>query len=78
MRSPRHSLNGLLDFGIAAALDVANSDTESSNLTQLTGRGLTLEYAAPEQILGERTVPASDVYSLGVMLFHLVAGHPAA
>lgn len=64
----------LLDFGIAAALDVANSDTESSNLTQLTGRGLTLEYAAPEQILGERTVPASDVYSLGVMLFHLVAG----
>jgi eukaryotic-like serine/threonine-protein kinase len=64
----------LLDFGIAAALDEAANDADSSNLTQLTGRGLTLEYAAPEQIVGERTVPASDVYSLGVMLFHWVAG----
>jgi eukaryotic-like serine/threonine-protein kinase len=64
----------LLDFGIAAALDEASNDAASSNLTQLTGRGLTLEYASPEQIVGDRSVPASDVYSLGVMLFHLVAG----
>ncbi len=64
----------LLDFGIAAAIDDTSVDETSSNLTQLTGRGLTLEYAAPEQILGEPTVAASDVYSLGVMLFHLLTG----
>lgn len=64
----------LLDFGIAAALDEEGTADTSPNLTQLTGRGLTVEYAAPEQILGLPTVAASDVYSLGVMLFHLVAG----
>ena len=64
----------LLDFGIAAALDEAAQNETSPNLTQLTGRGLTLEYAAPEQILGEATVAASDVYSLGAMLFHLLTG----
>ena len=64
----------LLDFGIAAALDEATVADTTPNLTQLTGRGLTLEYAAPEQILGEPTVTASDVYSLGAMLFHLVTG----
>jgi len=64
----------LLDFGIAAALDETAVADTSPNLTQLTGRGLTLEYAAPEQILGEPTVAASDVYSLGAMLFHLSTG----
>lgn len=64
----------LLDFGIAAALDEAAQNETTPNLTQLTGRGLTLEYAAPEQILGEPTVAASDVYSLGAMLFHLLTG----
>jgi serine/threonine-protein kinase len=46
-----------------------------TKLTQLTGRGLTLEYASPEQITGEPTMPASDVYSLGVLLFHLCTGN---
>ncbi len=64
----------LLDFGIAAALDEATQNETTPNLTQLTGRGLTLEYAAPEQILGEPTVAASDVYSLGAMLFHVLTG----
>jgi eukaryotic-like serine/threonine-protein kinase len=64
----------LLDFGIAAALDEAAAHETAANLTLLTGRGLTLEYAAPEQILGEPTAAASDVYSLGAMLFHLLTG----
>jgi len=64
----------LLDFGIAAALDEAAQNETAPNLTQLTGRGHTLEYAAPEQIVGEPTVAASDVYSLGAILFHLVTG----
>jgi eukaryotic-like serine/threonine-protein kinase len=69
----------LLDFGIAAAIDEAATAETAPNLTQLTGRGLTLEYAAPEQIIGEPTVAASDTYSLGAMLFHLLTGsHPFA
>jgi eukaryotic-like serine/threonine-protein kinase len=64
----------LLDFGIAAALDRDEQSGHTSSLTQLTGRGLTVEYAAPEQIMGEPTVAASDVYSLGAMLYQLCVG----
>jgi eukaryotic-like serine/threonine-protein kinase len=64
----------LLDFGVAAVIDDAEQGDHGSKLTQLTGRGLTIEYAAPEQITGEPSVAASDVYSLGVMLFHLCTG----
>ena len=62
----------LLDFGIAA---FAEQDDEDANaLTQMYGRGLTIGYAAPEQIAGEATSVTSDVYSLGVILFELIAG----
>ena len=64
----------LLDFGIAGVLD-DDADAPMTKLTQLTGRGLTLEYASPEQITGEPTMPASDVYSLGVLLFHMCTGN---
>ena len=64
----------LLDFGIAGVLDDASAEP-MTKLTQLTGRGLTLEYASPEQVTGGATMPASDVYSLGVLLFHLCTGN---
>ncbi len=62
----------LLDFGIAGLLDDGvEADTE---LTRQTGRGLTIGYAAPEQILGEPIGTAADVFSLGVMLYELLSG----
>ncbi|HUR81624.1 MAG TPA: response regulator [Thermoanaerobaculia bacterium] len=34
------------------------------------------QYAAPERILGKEATPASDVFSIGAILFHALAGHP--
>jgi len=59
----------LLDFGIAKLLS-----PEGSNLTSTTTRVMTPEYASPEQVLGAMVGPASDVYSLGVLLYRLLAG----
>lgn len=61
----------LLDFGIAGLLD---DDGDDGELTRQTGRGLTLGYAAPEQVLGAPIGAAADVFSLGVMLFELLGG----
>jgi serine/threonine-protein kinase len=62
----------LLDFGIAGLLD--DGEPVDTELTRQTGRGLTLGYAAPEQILGARSGTGADVFSLGVMLFELLSG----
>jgi serine/threonine-protein kinase len=62
----------LLDFGIAGLLD--DGEPADSDLTRQTGRGLTLGYAAPEQILGAPIGTAADVFSLGVMLYELLSG----
>ncbi|MDX1546008.1 MAG: serine/threonine-protein kinase, partial [Rhodothermales bacterium] len=61
----------LLDFGIAKLLD----DDAESTLTQTGSRWMTPEYAAPEQVRGERVTTATDVYQLGVMLYRLCTGH---
>lgn len=63
----------LLDFGIAALLD-ADDDEGGTELTRLTGRGLTLAYAAPEQVTGDPVGVGTDVFSLGVMLHELLSG----
>jgi len=62
----------LLDFGIAKLLDGGTG--QETALTKAGGRALTLDYASPEQIRGEPIGTASDVYSLGVVAFELLAG----
>ena len=62
----------LLDFGIAKLME--GDATHETALTRVGGRALTLDYASPEQIRGEPLATASDVYSLGVVAFELLAG----
>jgi len=62
----------LLDFGIAKLL--ADGEARETELTQVGGRALTPDYASPEQIAGLPIGTASDVYSLGVLLYELLAG----
>ncbi|RPH53922.1 serine/threonine protein kinase, partial [bacterium] len=61
----------LLDFGIAKLLDPASPEVA---LTELGLRPMTPEYASPEQMNGEPVTTASDVYSLGVLLYVLLTG----
>jgi len=58
----------LLDFGIAKIL-VASSDQ-----THTQERVLTPDYASPEQVRGEAQSTATDVYSLGAVLYRLLTG----
>ncbi len=59
----------LLDFGIAKLSDPADQDE-----TRTMRRALTPAYASPEQLHGERITMASDIYSLGVVLYELLVG----
>jgi serine/threonine protein kinase len=61
----------LLDFGIAKLLE---READPSSETRTDRRVFTPAYASPEQILGKELTVASDIYSLGVMLYELVAG----
>jgi serine/threonine-protein kinase len=60
----------LLDFGIAKLIE--QGQARETELTEQSGRALTPDYASPEQIAGAPIGTASDVYSLGVVLYELL------
>lgn len=60
----------LLDFGIARVLEEGGGSGATTTLFQW----LTPEYASPEQISGSPVSTASDIYSLGVLLYELLCG----
>lgn len=62
----------LLDFGIAKLL--GGDEAAPSTRTLGGARMLTPEYASPEQVRGDAVTTASDVYSLGALLYRLLSG----
>ena len=62
----------LLDFGIAKLLE--EGEAAETEMTRFGGRALTPDYASPEQISGGAVTIATDVYSLGILLYELLTG----
>ncbi len=68
----REGLPRLLDFGIAKLLNPDCLDTPL--VTRMDWRVMTPEYASPEQVRGQPVTSATDIYSLGVLLYELLTG----
>ncbi|HEX5051722.1 MAG TPA: serine/threonine-protein kinase [Planctomycetota bacterium] len=67
-----HGVPKLLDFGVAGLLEGVAQSTAAATATR--SRPLTPEYASPELLRGEPVSTAADVYSLGIVLYELLAG----
>ena len=64
----------LLDFGIAKLLEPQLYFQTADPTVAI--RPMTPEYASPEQIRGDTITTSSDIYSLGIVLYLLLTGHP--
>jgi serine/threonine-protein kinase len=63
----------LLDFGLAK---LTNSESKNKEVSQtISSMMMTLAYASPEQVNGTQITTASDIYSLGVLLYYLLTGN---
>ncbi len=68
-----NGLPKLLDFGVAKLLE-SGAGPDDEDITREARAFYTPSYASPEQVRGETVDSSSDVYSLGVLLYHLLTG----
>ena len=69
----KEGLPRLLDFGIAKLLNPECFETPL--VTRVDWHAMTPDYASPEQVLGDPVTSATDIYSLGVLLYEILTGH---
>ena len=62
----------IIDFGIASYYGIDAEDRETTGMTL----GM-VQYYAPEEAQGEIVTPAADIYSLGMIMYEMITGHPA-
>jgi serine/threonine-protein kinase len=71
-RTPGEDFVKVLDFGIAKIMH--DSDIDSSDLTHAGQMIGTLDYMSPEQMVGGMCDATSDIYTLGVVMYEMIAG----
>jgi eukaryotic-like serine/threonine-protein kinase len=64
----------VLDFGIAKIVHGGGGEPDRNELTQAGQMIGTVDYMSPEQLVGGEMTPASDIYTLGVVIYEMIGG----